>query len=85
MIEDMLRMYVMDKPSRWEDYIHLSYFEYNIGYQESLKVRLFESLYGRKCNTVVSWDNQVDKAMIGPKLLKEMEEQMVKIMQNLKV
>jgi hypothetical protein len=22
-IEDMLRMYVMDKPSKWEDYIHL--------------------------------------------------------------
>jgi hypothetical protein len=23
MIEDMLRMYVMDKPSKWEDYLHL--------------------------------------------------------------
>jgi hypothetical protein len=22
-IEDMLRMYVMDKPSKWEDYFHL--------------------------------------------------------------
>jgi hypothetical protein len=22
-IEDMLRMYVMDHPSKWEDYIHL--------------------------------------------------------------
>jgi hypothetical protein len=22
-IEDMLRMYVMDKPSKWEDYLHL--------------------------------------------------------------
>jgi hypothetical protein len=45
----------------------------------------FEALYGRKCNTLVSWDNPIDKAMIGPKLLREMEEHMVKIMKNLKV
>jgi hypothetical protein len=47
-IEDMLRMYVMDKPSRWEDYIHLVEFAYNNGYRESLKMILFEALYGRK-------------------------------------
>jgi hypothetical protein len=23
-IEDMLRMYVMEKPSKWEDYLHLA-------------------------------------------------------------
>jgi hypothetical protein len=47
-IEDMLRMYVMDKPSKWEDYIHLVEFVYNNGYQASLKMRPFEALYGRK-------------------------------------
>jgi hypothetical protein len=31
-IEDMLRMYVMDKPSKWEDYLHLVEFAYNNGY-----------------------------------------------------
>jgi hypothetical protein len=46
---------------------------------------LFESLYGRKCNTPMSWDNLVNKEVIGPKLLREMEEKMVKIMENLKV
>jgi transposase InsO family protein len=53
-IEDMLRMYVMEKPSKWEDYLHLVEFSYNNGYQASLKMSLFESLYGRKCNTRVS-------------------------------
>jgi hypothetical protein len=47
-IEDMLRMYVMDKPSRWEDYLHLVEFAYNNGYHASLKMSLFEALYGRK-------------------------------------
>jgi hypothetical protein len=46
-IEDILRMYVMDKPSKWEDYIHLVEFAYNNGYQESLKMSLFEELYGK--------------------------------------
>jgi hypothetical protein len=45
----------------------------------------FEALYGRKCNTLVSWDNPADIAVVGPELLKEMEEKMLKIKQNLKV
>jgi hypothetical protein len=32
-IEDMLRMYVMGQPSKWEDYIHLVNFSYDNGYQ----------------------------------------------------
>jgi hypothetical protein len=47
-IEDMLRMYVMDKPSKWEDYLHLVEFAYNNGYQASMKMSPFEALYGRK-------------------------------------
>jgi transposase InsO family protein len=47
-IEDMLRMYVMDKPSKWEDYLHLVEFYYNNGYQTSLKMSPFEALYDRK-------------------------------------
>jgi hypothetical protein len=47
-IEDMLRMYVIDKPSKWEDYLHLIKFYYNNGYQASLKMSPFKALYGRK-------------------------------------
>ena len=39
-IEDILRMYVMDKPSMWEDYLHLVEFAYNNGYHTSLKMSL---------------------------------------------
>ena len=85
MIEDMLRMYVMDKSYKWEYYLHLVEFSYNNGYQASLKMSLFEGIYGRKCNTPISWDNPIDRAMIGPEFLRKMEEQMSKINQNLKV
>jgi hypothetical protein len=84
-IEDMLKMYVMDQQSKWEDYIHLVNFVYNNGYQASIKMSPFETLYGRKCNTPVSWDNPTDRVVIGPNLLKEVEENMVRIGQNLKV
>jgi hypothetical protein len=84
-IEDILRMYVMDKPSRSEDYLHLVEFTYNNGYQASLRMSPFEALYGRKCNTLVSWDNPTDRTIIGLESLKEMEDQMIKIKQNLKV
>jgi hypothetical protein len=84
-IEDMLRMYVMDKPSKWEDYLHSVEFSYNNGYQTSLKMSPFEALYGRKYNTLVRWDNPEDRVVVGPDLLMEMEEKMLKIKQNLKV
>jgi hypothetical protein len=60
-------------------------FAYNNEYRASLKMSPFEALYGRRCNTLVSWDNPVDKVVVGPDLFKEMEEKMAKIKQNLEV
>jgi hypothetical protein len=59
-IEDMLRMYVMDKRSKWEYCLHLVEFYYNNGYHASLKMSPFEALYVRKRITLVSWDNPID-------------------------
>ena len=53
-LEYMLRIYVMDKPSKWEDYLHLVEFAYNNGNDASLKMSPFEELYGRKFNTPIS-------------------------------
>jgi hypothetical protein len=44
----------------------------------------FEERYGRKCNTLVSWDNPTYREVVGPYLLRELEEKMLKIKQNLK-
>jgi hypothetical protein len=83
-IEDMLRMYVIDKPSKWEDYLHLVEFSYNNRYQTSLKMSPFEELYGSKCNTSVSWDIPTDRVVVEPDLIKEMDEKMLNIKHNLK-
>ena len=45
-IEDILRMHAMDKPSKWEYFLYLVEFAYNNGYQTSVKMSPFEALYG---------------------------------------
>ena len=44
----MLHMYVIQQPTKWENYLHLVEFAYNNGYQESLKMSPFEALYERE-------------------------------------
>ena len=39
----------------------------------------YEALYGRRCRTLVTWDNPVDMVVLGLELLKEMEKEVVKI------
>ena len=84
-LEDMLCMYVMEKPTKWEDQLHLVEFAYNNGRQASLGMSSYEVLYGRRCRTPMNWDNPVNRVVLGPELVKEMEQEVVKIRQNLKV
>ena len=44
----------------------------------------YEASYGRRCRTPVTWDNPVNKVVLGTELFKEMEQEVVKIKQNLK-
>jgi hypothetical protein len=83
-VEDMLRMYVMGRPNKWEEYLHLVEFTYNNHYQASAKLSPFEILYGKKCNTPVSWSNIFNILMIGPEMLKEMELTVKHVQHNLK-
>ena len=80
----MLRMYVMDRPSKWEDYLHLAEFAYNNSYQSSIKMSLFEALHGRKCHTPLSWSQPEYKLMLGPDALQEMERIFKQIQINIK-
>lgn len=50
-------------------------FAYNNGFQESLKMSPFETLYGKSCNTPIRWSDPVNNVLVGPDMLKEMEQQ----------
>ena len=45
----------------------------------------YEALYGRRCRTPMTWDNPVNRIVLGPEMLKEMDQEISKIKKNLKV
>eukprot|EP00253_Pinus_taeda_P032765 PITA_32765 len=80
----MLRAYVMQQPTWWEEYLHLVEFAYNNGYHTSLQMSPFEVLYGWKCCTPSSWGGVEDNLRLGPEMLKEMEDMVKWVRSNLK-
>ena len=80
----MLRMYVMNNPTKWEYYLHLAEYSYNNRYHTSANMSPFEVLYGRKCRTLVTWNSSVDRLVLGPVLLKDLEQLVTKVQLNLK-
>lgn len=83
-MEDMLRMYVMQQPTKWEKYLHLIEFSYNNKYHESLRMSPFEVLYERKCRVPINWYNLEDKLVLRPDMLAEIKKAAMKVRKNLK-
>jgi len=57
-------MHVMHQQRRREEYLPLVEFAYNNGYQLSLRMSLYEALYGWSCNYPISWSDKVNMIMI---------------------
>ena len=69
-LEDMLRASVLDYGSSWDDNLPYAEFSYNNSYQSSLKMAPFKALYGRRCRTLLLWDEVGDRQLFGPDLIK---------------
>jgi hypothetical protein len=54
-LEDMLRACALKHGGSWDKSLPYAEFSYNNSYQASLKMSLFETLYGRKCRTPLYW------------------------------
>jgi hypothetical protein len=50
-----------------------------------MKMSPFEVLYARGCRVPINWYSLVDKITVGLEFPKEMEDEMVKIRENMKV
>jgi hypothetical protein len=73
-MEDMLRMYVLDNQTQWEKYLPLVEFAYNNSFHSSIRMPPYEALYGRPCRTSLSWDRVEDRVIVWIELIQEMEE-----------
>jgi hypothetical protein len=45
----------------------------------------FEALYGRKCRTLLAWSEVGEKTLFGPAIIKEAEEKVEKVRENLRI
>ena len=84
-LEDMLRGCVLDFPGSWDGYIPLMEFAYNNSYQSSISMAPYENLYGKKCRTSVCWTKLKEHKEIGPDIMKDTEEKVWVIQQQLKI
>jgi transposase InsO family protein len=84
-VEDMLRASIMHFDKSWDKCLSLAEFSYNNSYQASLKMAPFEAFYGRRCRTPLNWSEAGERMLFGPDLVKDAEEKVEVIRENLKL
>ena len=54
-LEDLLRLCILDFRETWEEHLPLVEFAYNNNYQASIGMAPFQALYGRPCISPTRW------------------------------
>ncbi|KAA3466123.1 DNA/RNA polymerases superfamily protein [Gossypium australe] len=70
----MLWCCVLEFEGNYEKYLPLVEFAYNNSYHSSIKMALYEALYGRKCRTPLYWTRLSEKKIHGVDLICETKE-----------
>jgi hypothetical protein len=84
-LEDILRASILHFDKSWDKCLSLAEFSYNNSYQASLKMAPFDALYGRRCRTALNWSETGERTLFGPDLVKDAEEKVQVIWENLKI
>jgi transposase InsO family protein len=84
-LEDMQRASILHFDKSWDKCLSLAEFSYNNSYQASLKMAPFDALYGRRCRTPLNWSEAGERTIFGPDLVKDAEERVQVIRENLKM
>jgi hypothetical protein len=84
-LEDMLRACALQYRRSWDKSLSYAKFSYNNSYQESLKMAPFEMLYGRRCRTLLFWNETEERKVFGPDILQKVEKQVCLVRENLRV
>jgi hypothetical protein len=84
-LEDMLRACAIQYGTSWDKCLPFAEFSYNHSYQASLKKSPFEALYGRKCRTLLYWDQISERQVFGPDIIEDAEQLVQQVRENLRV
>ena len=60
-------------------------FVYNNSYHSSIKATPYEALYGRKCRSLIFWDDVGERKIVGPKIIQRTCEKVNQIHDRLRV
>nr|GEY99113.1 putative reverse transcriptase domain-containing protein [Tanacetum cinerariifolium] len=85
MLEDMLKVCVMDFGGSWDTHLPLVEFLYNNSYYKSIKCTPFEALYGRKRRSPVIWAEVGESQLIGHEIVQETTKKIMQIKERLKM
>jgi hypothetical protein len=84
-LENMLRACALQYGRSWNKSLSYAEFFYNNSYQESLKMALFEMLYGHRYQTLLFCSEAGEQKVFGPDILQEAEKQVRMVRGNLRV
>ncbi|KAK8916912.1 hypothetical protein KSP39_PZI022412 [Platanthera zijinensis] len=85
MLEDLLRMVILDLKGSWEKYLSLVEFSYNNSYQSSIQMAPFEALYGRRCRTPLSWAEDGEYKLFPKNQMDKMNDKLTLVRERLKI
>ena len=84
-LEYFLRACTLDLKGNWDDCLLLIEFSYSNSFQTSIGMTHFEGLYGRKCRSLVCWDDVGERKHLGPELVQLTVEKVALIKERLKI
>ena len=82
-LEDMLRVCVLDLKGSWEEHLPLVEFAYNNSYQVSISMAPYKALYGRPCRSLIYWTEVGESCITGSDLIRDTSEKVCLIQKRL--
>ncbi|XP_073277686.1 uncharacterized protein [Primulina huaijiensis] len=68
----------------WKPKLPLVEFAYTNSYQASIGMAPYETLYGRKCRSLVYWEEVGERSQLGPDIVSQTTELVVKMQDRIK-
>nr|KAJ0212322.1 hypothetical protein LSAT_V11C400157430 [Lactuca sativa] len=75
-LEDMLRACTLEFQGNWDEHLPLVEFSYNNSFHSSIKMTLYQALYGQKCRTPSCWLKVGEKQFMGPEIVHQTAEKL---------
>ena len=83
-LEDLLRLCILDFGGTWEEHLPLVEFAYNNSYETSIGMGPFEALHGRPCRSPTCCRGSTNNILLGPEMIRETSEKIDLIRRRMK-